>query len=73
MDNERYYTENGPNGQPVTVTVIYVNPNQLNGLEAERTHNIDGTWTICVSNQAGPEVLAWEMNAIAEGQTWDKI
>ena len=57
---------------PGRVTVIRVERTQI-PFEAVRTHWANGKWSIYLSDNAGPEVLRWELEQIRLGTEWDRI
>lgn len=78
---EIYYAEQ-PDGTMAEVTVIRVKASQLPAPPpdrdlrpdmADRLNYGNGKWTIYLSEDAGPEVLEWELEQIRQGTTWDKI
>jgi hypothetical protein len=59
--------------RPENVQVVHVNSDQIYRQEAVRVHFPDGRWVVYLAEDAGPEVLSWELNQIALGTAWDKI
>jgi hypothetical protein len=55
------------------VQVMYVDSHQIYDKEAVRFQFPDGGWVVYLAEDAGPEVLKWELNQIALGTIWDKI
>jgi len=52
---------------------MHVNSDQIYDKEAVRVYFPDGGWVVYLAEDAGPEVLKWELNQIALGTTWDRI
>jgi hypothetical protein len=55
------------------VQVMHVNSSQIYDKEAVRVYFPDGGWVVYLAEDAGPEVLKWELDQIALGTTWDRI
>jgi hypothetical protein len=55
------------------VQVIHINLDQIYGQEAVRVHFMHGRWVVYLAEDAGPEVLKWELNQICRGTIWDKF
>jgi hypothetical protein len=52
---------------------MYVDSHQIYDKEAVRFQFPDGGWVVYLAEDAGPEVLRWELKQIALGTIWDKI